>query len=227
MRRSSRSLSFVDTYGCDHNQRARRHECDLSRRVEGERRTGQRHSHRLRHDSERRSPAGRAVSGIKHGKSVQRHFCRTETRGRVGSIEFARLEASAAGHRADFERERGAHGPAHEGTLAATADLRRVNVYFMPSGETVVRSTICGLIRNCSSVPNLCAQRQDRHHQNRRLPIRNGAGQAATEMCLRSCRSLRHQKERARTTNPGRGVKGRLDDTSSMAPACFVGISSR
>ena len=76
-----------------------------SRRVEGERRTGQRHLHRLRHDSELRSPAGRAVSGIKHGKSVQRHFCRTETRGRLGSIEFAKLEASAAGHRADFERE--------------------------------------------------------------------------------------------------------------------------
>jgi hypothetical protein len=52
-------------------------------------------------DSELRSPAGRAVSGIKHGKSVQRHFCRTETRGRLGSIEFARLEASAAGRRAD------------------------------------------------------------------------------------------------------------------------------
>jgi hypothetical protein len=78
--------------------------------------------HRLRHDSELRSPAGRAVSGIKHGKAVQRHFCRTETRGRLGSIELARLEASAAGHRAHSERERGAHGPAHDGALAATAN---------------------------------------------------------------------------------------------------------
>jgi hypothetical protein len=38
---------------------------------------------------------------------------RTETRGRLGSIELARLEASAAGHRAHSERERGAHRPAH------------------------------------------------------------------------------------------------------------------
>ena len=90
---------LVAQLGCDHNQRARRHECDLSRRVEGERRTGQRHSHRLRHDSELRSPARRAVSGIKHGKSVQRHFFRTETRGRLGSIEFARLECSRSPRR--------------------------------------------------------------------------------------------------------------------------------
>jgi hypothetical protein len=90
------------------------------------------------HDSELRSPPGRAVSGIKHGNSVQRHFCRTEIRGRLGSIEFARLEASAAGHRAHSEREqsaaghrahsereRGAQGPAHDETLAATANTLR------------------------------------------------------------------------------------------------------
>ena len=31
---------------------------------------------------------------------------------------------------------------------------RSVNVYFMPSDDTVVRSTICGLICKFSSVPN-------------------------------------------------------------------------